>query len=58
MDIELIQICWADYVKIRNTANKLVGYPAYYTIDPDTGKCLIWPAPKEWIKIIVRVNAK
>lgn len=56
LDIELKQIPWKEYLEIDNRARKVIGIPALYTINPDTGRCIIWPTPIDEITLIVRVN--
>lgn len=58
MDIELSPVAWEDYVKIRSASKILVGYPAYYTMEPDTHKCIVWPTPTKGVTLFIRVDTK
>lgn len=56
MHMPLMQVSWDVYQEIRPSMGKLIGCPAYYTINPESGVCIIWPTPSEGIKIIAEVD--
>lgn len=58
MDIELKQISWDEYLEISLNVPKLTGIPNYYTINPETNTCVVFPAPSDNLTIIVRTNSE
>lgn len=56
LEIELIWVDWKDYINMKPVSHKLVGTPAFYTINADTGRCIVWPTPTENVKMIAKVG--
>lgn len=52
----LYQIKWEDYLQLNLKLKRgyIVGYPHGYTINPETGECIVFPTPYENMILAVK----